>query len=174
MSVSIYNVQEWAPATIYREHDIVIISDFYFYARRTHTSAGSFTTDYNNSLWGGKTIADNGEVKPEFIWTPSYNNTINNAPKVKKMQFGDGYQQRVQDGINNILLDLDFSFDDRSNDESTAILHFLNARRGVESFIFTPPPPYGKAKRFVCPSWSDTRPFYNLTNIKVKFEEVVN
>lgn len=175
MSSSIYNVPAWTAATIYRKNDIVNVSDYIFYSTQNHTSGGSFTTDRDANLWGGYAVAtDNGETKPNFFWTPSYNNTIQNTPKVKKMQFGDGYQQRTPDGINNILLNLDFSFDNRNNDEATAIIHFLTARRGVESFLFTPPPPYGVSKRFVCADWTDTRAFYNDISIKVKFEEVTN
>ena len=46
------------------------------------------------------------------------------------------------DGINNILLPFTLIFDKRSNSQARAILHFLDARRGSESFIMTPPPPF--------------------------------
>ena len=34
--------------------------------------------------------------------TPDRTLTRNNKPRVLKIQFGDGYEQRLQDGINNI------------------------------------------------------------------------
>ena len=40
--------------------------------------------------------------------------TRNNKPRVIKIQFGDGYEQRVQEGINNITQNFSVSFNNRT------------------------------------------------------------
>ncbi len=178
---SIYSTNSWATSTSYNVDDIVKNVDFYHYCLEPHTSpgAGSFDTLYNftnnfANLWGGLALDTNGETKPEFIWVPSYNLTVNNNPRVKSIKFGDGYEQRLKDGINNSLLELDLSFENRSLSMTTAILHFLYTRQGTESFLFTPLSPYATQKRFVCRSWTDTFVFYDNYTIRAKFEEVAN
>ena len=173
MSLSIYSIPDWEASTNYKVNDIVKNGSFFYYALINHTSTASFASDLSSLYWGGVTPDDNGISKPHFIWVPSYGSNVNNQPKVKTMQFGDGFQQRVRDGISNILIKIDLSFESRSYEEATAILHFLFAREGVESFMFTPPQPYNRKKRFVCNSWEDVRTFYNSLTIRAQFEEVV-
>ena len=178
MAANIYDIDNWAVDTNYKTHDIVKNGDDYYYALSNHTSpnVGPFNTTYtfaNNyrNLWGGMTTDDNGDIKPKFVWIPSYNFSVNNNPRVKVIRFGDGYEQRIKDGINNILLDIELMFENRSLIESMAILHFLYVRQGRESFIFRPLAPYAKNKRFVCRSWTDSQNFYENYSIKAKFEE---
>jgi phage-related protein len=117
-------------------------------------------------------IDSNGRSKPHFVWQPNYPLNIDHTPRVKSIRFGDGYEQRLEDGINNTLLNLDLSFDNKSIDEYTAILHFLIKRKGTEYFVFTMPSPYNTNKRFVCRSWNDSFISFNNNSIKTRFEEV--
>lgn len=179
MSTSIYNVPNWANSTSYNVNDIVKYNSSYYYALISHTSHASKTFPNvlvdNPELWGGVGIDPvNSASKPQFIWIPSYNSNTNTTPRVKKIQFGDGYEQRIRDGINSILLDIDLPFDNRSDAEATAILHFLHEKEATKSFLFTHSPPYNTVKRFVCRSWTHSRVFYDNNSIKVKFEEVGN
>lgn len=167
MSNSIYNPSAWVANTAYVTHDIVIQTAQAYYAKVNHTDA-SFTL----SRWGGR-ITDNGEDKPHFIWIPSYDFSVSNQPRVASVRFGDGYEQRMQDGINNHLLTLNFAFEQRKLAETTAILHFLTERKGTESFVFTPLPPRAKAKRFVCREWEDSQQFYENYSVRATFQEVV-
>lgn len=171
MASSIFSITDWATSTLYRVHDPILYNDLYYYALTEHTSGGSFDTDLDNGKWGGITTDENGETKPIFLWTPSYRSNTNNEPRVNQIQFGDGYSQRLEDGINNVLLNLELNFDNRDLNEATAILHFLYVRKGVESFLFTARPPFGKQKRFICKQWSDTSNFYNDISIRARFEE---
>ena len=88
------------------------------------------------------------------------------------IKFGDGYEQKYKDGISNKLLDIDYSFEKRDLNEASAILHFLEERNGIETFLFQPHAPFRKQKRFICRSWSDSFIFYNNYSIRAKFEEV--
>lgn len=169
MSSSIYNVPAWAATTVYRANDIVTNGSYYYYAKSNHTSGGSF----DSSLWDG-TISDNGVTKPYFFWRPSYDVEVLNEPKIKLMKFGDGYEQRLQDGINNNLLSISVPFDKLTLDQVTAISHFLSVRNARESFIFFAPQPFYRQARFVCRSWPIRYIFRDNYNIQCRFEEVVN
>lgn len=169
---NIFDIDTWTTATAYSKYKIVTINNLYYYANSSHTSGATFATDNANGLWGGITT-DNGETKPIFIWKPSYDYSNDNEPRVKTVQFGDGYEQTLQDGINNLLMAPTYTFENVDLDELTAILHFLYARAGAESFMFVPPAPYGKLKRFRCKQWNHTQKFYNNYTIQAKFNEVV-
>lgn len=166
---SIFEVGNYAGGTTYYRNDIVK-SGGYFYYLNIQSSVG-VTPTVSSSTWGGL-VDHNSEAKPEFIWTPSYNLTASVEPKVKSIRFGDGYEQRFADGINNSLLSFDMAFEKRDARESTAILHFLQLRKGAEAFFFTPPEPYSTRKKFVCRSWSSSISFHNNYSIKAVFEEV--
>lgn len=176
MSTSIYNIPTWANSTSYKQHDIVKYGDYYYYALEEHVSHASQTLSEvlaTANLWGGTAIDPyNGVTRANFIWEPSYPSQSNISPRVKTIKFGDGYEQRVRDGVNTILLDIDFSFNGRTIQEATAILHFLYEKESVKSFLFTPPAPHNKVKRFVCRSWNHEINFYNNHTVSAKFEEI--
>ncbi|NAU78407.1 phage tail protein, partial [Klebsiella pneumoniae] len=46
----------------------------------------------------------------EFKWRPETAYQVGNEPKVKVAKFGNGYEQRVKDGINNQLKTYQLSF----------------------------------------------------------------
>ena len=170
MSDSIYNILNWEDQDrTYQFHDIVYYSGQYYYCIVPHTS--DTLSPFDTTKWGG-TITNNGEVKPHFIWKSSNNSDNPFEPRVRVLKFGDGYEQRAQDGINNNLLMFNFNFDNRNTDEATAILHFLNQRSGQESFVFTPPKPLNASKRFVCRTWNNRFIFKGNYSISAKFEEV--
>lgn len=60
-------------------------------------------------------------------------------PRVLVSQFGDGYQQRIADGINSINESFSISFNNRSKAEVDDIGAFLEAKKAVTKFIFTIP-----------------------------------
>lgn len=172
MANNIFDIGNWAPNTFYSKDSPVKNGNYYYYALVDHTSnGGNFDTD--GTKWGGISTDSNGEIKPTFLWIPSYQSTTNNNPRIKEIKYGDGYTQTSKDGINNLLLDLDLSFDNRKLNEISAILHFFNIRQGTESFLFTPPPPYAKRKRFICKTWNHVPVFYDNHSVKAKFEEKV-
>lgn len=58
--------------------------------------------------------------------------------RTRKAQFGDGYSQEVQDGLNNKVGSWSIACVG-SKDEMQAVADFLDARGGAESFYWTPP-----------------------------------
>ena len=81
-------------------------SNQYWYSLKDDT--GNAPPTVGSVQWGGRTTfaiqsASNTTNVPEFIWTPSYNESAEISPRVLAVRFGDGYTQRTPDGINNNL-----------------------------------------------------------------------
>ncbi len=58
------------------------------------------------------------------------------------------------------------SREDRGEREAAAILHFLEARNGVDFFFFRVPSPYDTLVKFICREFTSTIVFKNAINIK--------
>ena len=101
---------------------------------------------------------------------PTYGTTKRSAPNVRGIQFGSGYQQRAQFGINQNPKVYDLTFEVSETDADT-IEAFLDARGAVESFTFTPPGESSSAK-FLCRQWSKSIPYLNRATITATFEQV--
>lgn len=106
-----------------------------------------------------------------FDWVPDYEAPLSEEPRVLRAPFGDGYEQRVGDGINNNPRKWSLTFDCRDEDEGDAILAFLRAHSGVEAFDWTPPTDSGG--RWVCRRWQSVviRPALSR-RVTAEFEEV--
>lgn len=70
---------------------------------------------------------------------PSIGFSKNIKPAVNIANFGDGYSQRVVDGINNMPGTWRVSFQNQPLNVILAIENFLKARQGSELFYWTPP-----------------------------------
>lgn len=105
-----------------------------------------------------------------FTWTPSYNPTASRTPRIKSVQFGDGYEQRFSDGLNPLKQVWNVAFNGRYTAEADEIDAFLIARAGVENFDWTPPG--GTAGKYVCKQWDRTIVYGNIENISAVFEQV--
>jgi phage-related protein len=170
--MDIYNISAWAGSTVYKINDIVSNGGYYYYATQPHTSTASFSNDLNAGLFNG-TLTYNGITKPYFFWSASYGYNLDIKPNVKTIKFGDNYGVDLPDGINNILLKINLSFNNRDLAEYGAILHFLHTQAGSTQFFFTPPMPFNVVKKFVCQSWTPSQEFYENYKIDAVFEERV-
>lgn len=95
--------------------------------------------------------------------------SLTTKPRARVAAFGDGYEQRVADGINNAPRMWALSFT-RPTDEADTILAFFEARNGTEAFDWVPP--YGAAGRWVARDWSVQMISMVAKSITVTFEEV--
>lgn len=159
-------VNFWAPGENYDHNDIVKQSNEFYYALTPHTS-NSFDTQVN---FGGY-YQINSIRLPYFLWKPSYSSQVTSSPKVRKVKFADGYEQRSKALINNNLLEFNLSFENRNDKEAKAILHFLHSRKGAGVFYWLPYSPFQEVRIFVCPEWKHTRNFHNNNTITAKFIE---
>lgn len=84
-----------------------------------------------------------------FIWCPqTAEKTV--TPRVHTAQFGDGYAQRVADGINNQTREWSMTF---AGNKSLidSIESFLTVSGGVTAFDWTDPD--GLSGKWICESW---------------------
>lgn len=180
MAISIYSaITDWVSGINYEKFTPVKSGGKTYYALRDHTSGASFAAD--SGLWGGYTADPSGKVlanrdgsntRPHFFFTPSYGTNFSLEPKTRVSNFGEGYEQRVPESINNSLLSIDLIFDTRGAMEARAINLFLQERSGREAFLFTPPDPFASLKLFVCRKWSNNVKFFKNNSISAMFEEV--
>jgi len=97
---------------------------------------------------------------------------VDNEPRVKVAKFGDGYEQRVADGINNDPDSWTISFTQRSGADIQALYDFMKARGGVEAFDWVP---RGEvtARKFVCRKWTRKFDAYDVVqSVTFRLEEV--
>lgn len=105
-----------------------------------------------------------------FTTAPDYKSPLSVKPRVRLASFGDGYTQRMADGINTQAEAWQLSFSARTTSERDTILNFLEARNGVEAFDWTSPA--GTVGKFICPEWGYT-PDNNATHtVTAVFQQV--
>jgi phage-related protein len=109
-------------------------------------------------------------TKPEFKWRPQDNYEVSHEPRVKVIKFGDGYEQRIKDGINNQLKRYQLNFVEIA-DIGHEINAFLQARGAVESFTWRASDD-NQLRTFVCRSWTVNR-HKSRWSVSCTFEEVV-
>jgi len=169
MDNSIYSIDSWTPNTFYFKNKVLTNGNLFYYVTQNYTSdVSSIINDINNGSLSGY-IWYNGQNKPYFVWKHAYKANNKNTPRIKTISFGDGYTQRIPDGINTLLLNFSLTFESRDLHEITAILHFLTIRNASESFVWLPPAPRGQLTTVVCPEWSDVQEFYNTYTIQGTF-----
>ena len=101
---------------------------------------------------------------------PTYGVQKRSAPRVRAIQFGSGYQQRAQFGIQQNPKVYNLTFEVSETDADT-IETFLAARAAVERFNFTPPGE-GSSSKFICREWSKSIPYLNRATVTATFEQV--
>ena len=103
---------------------------------------------------------------------PTYGTRKTNQPNTRTTQFGDGYQQRIQFGLNQDpkVFNLTFNVSETQADQIEDFLD-LRASETNGSFDFTPPGETSSSK-FVCENWSKSIPYSNRATIQATFREV--
>jgi phage-related protein len=105
----------------------------------------------------------------DFAYDPTYGAQVARAPRVRIAAFGDGYDQRVADGINTNPEDWDVSFV-RPKSEIDTIETFLTTKAGVTSFTWTP---YGHSEiRVVCAEWRRIKSTAGVDTLTARFRQV--
>lgn len=105
-----------------------------------------------------------------FHWRPQNSSTASISPKVKAIKFGDGYEQRIKDGINNDLRSYSVTFVGLT-ENIDLIDDFLIRHNAVKAFLWREPN-RNRLITVVCRSWNST-PNGAVKTISATFEEVV-
>jgi len=71
--------------------------------------------------------------------TPDRSMAKASTPRVLTASFGDGYEQRIADGINTLNETYSLTFATRLKADIDDIVAFLDGKKGVSSFVLTLP-----------------------------------
>jgi phage-related protein len=101
--------------------------------------------------------------------TPDQGATKSLKPRLRVSRFGDGYDQRVPDGLNYMLESWSLNFSGKTKAQVLAIETFFTTHGGHTAFDWTTPD--GVLKKFVCQEWKTT-PSHDLDwSISCTFEQ---
>ena len=116
------------------------------------------------------------------VRVPDKGLSLSNTPKVRLSSFGDGYEQRISFGINNLAQVFSVSFNNRTKAEIDSIVTFFEAQQGVRSFEFTIP--YAgdgvpateddseRVIRVVCETWTQSFQYDDFYSLTAQFRRV--
>lgn len=96
-----------------------------------------------------KSVMDSAPIEP------SYTTRLSLQPRILRVEFGDGYEQRVPEGINNLPLNFSLVFANRSLAIIKELRRFFEGHPPVydrqihEYFYFTPPEPWSREGKYV-------------------------
>lgn len=108
---------------------------------------------------------------PVFTWPVAFQTQVNVKPRVLSAKFGDGYEQRVADGINSTLETWSVTVNSIAEVAgASAIEAFLRTQAGVTAFQWTTR--YGRTALFVCREWRRSQTGPTSSQISATFEEV--
>jgi len=106
--------------------------------------------------------------------SPSYSPKLKIENNILRTELGDGYEQRIQRGINASRRTFSLSFLNRSDTVTTNILNFLSdplkGNNGASSFDWTPP--FGATGKWICEDPEVTISSHDLNDIELVFREV--
>lgn len=98
------------------------------------------------------------------------------APRVLTAQFGDGYQQRVLDGINNSPRSFGVSFNTRTKAEIDDIAGYFNSLGATTKFNFVIPDTNAGSDedtvKVVCTTWNKVYDYGDFYSLSATFVEV--
>ena len=95
------------------------------------------------------------------------------SPKVHTLTFGDGYEQRIADGINNLAQSMSVSFATRPKAEIDDLVAFFESLGGVSKFRMTIDDTNGSETiKVVCRQWNQTWNYDNFYSLSATFERV--
>lgn len=102
---------------------------------------------------------------------PSFNSTKSVQPRILKARFGDGYNQRVADGLNALPQTWDLRWNTLTAAQVDEIEAFLTVTAGYKAFLWTPLDRTQPLK-FIVESWTRTPVDGRSWSFSAKFSEV--
>ena len=105
-----------------------------------------------------------------FTILPSYPAQLQKKPIVHNMAFGDGYVQRIQQGLNNNPESWNLSWDDLDDVTANTIMDFFETANGKDSFNWVNP--RGVNNLFICQQWSRQHDDEDKNSIKAVFQQI--
>jgi phage-related protein len=120
------------------------------------TNAFIDTTTHVQTLLESPSQASRGSVKP----------------RIRTVQFGDGYRQSSPDGINNRPLSYRLQYNRISQRRALNVINLFHDLGGHRYFYWTPPPPYVAPLKFVCEDYEFDLEGPNIYSVSAKIDQV--
>lgn len=98
------------------------------------------------------------------------------TPKVLVAKFGDGYEQRLPDGINSIAETFSATFNNRTKEEIDDITGYFASLKGSASFTYTIPDDNASggelSLKVVCETYSQMYQYDGFYSVSATFRRV--
>ena len=151
----------------------------FFYCVKDHTSSpGNEPNTLNSSTYWTQ----------DFAWRPAYNSKATFAAINDKLKMGEGSDYVTNLAINSLPMQLTLAFDNKTDKEARAIVHFLQEKffpyesifaldykgnrllsSDVGSFSFKYTYPYREDLKFTCTDFSHTKKYRNNNQVQATF-----
>lgn len=151
----------------------------FFYCKKDHLSS---------TLYSPNSVSGKEYWTQDFFWRPSYGSNAKFAAQNEIVKLGEGYDQVTNKAINCLPMQLQLRFENRTDKEAKAILHFLQEKffpydsmfslnykgerllsNDVAKFKFEYSYPYKKDLRYCCLDFSHEKPYRNNNNVAATF-----
>lgn len=108
--------------------------------------------------------------------SPDKGLTRTSSPKVLVAKFGDGYEQRLPNGINSIDETFNATFNNRTKEEIDDITGYLASLKGATSFTYIIPDTNGSGNetsiKVVCENYSQVYNYGDFYSAMATFRRV--
>jgi phage-related protein len=104
-------------------------------------------------------------------YKPTYSATKTSAPKMRKVQFGDGYEHRIRFGLNQNPKEWRLTFN-VSDADADVIEAFLDSRADDGTNFDWMPPDDTTSYKWVCDSWTRELFEFQQSRIDATFRQV--
>jgi phage-related protein len=103
--------------------------------------------------------------------TPTYGAQKTSQPRVRQVQFGDGFSQRIRFGLNQNPKSWSLTWEISETNAET-IEAFLDARANDGASFDWTPPDEATSYKWICYEWSKSIPYLNRATIQATFTQV--
>ncbi|MDP9528485.1 phage tail protein [Pseudomonas protegens] len=103
-----------------------------------------------------------------FTWIPNSNASPTISFRTKSSKFGDGYEQKVKDGINNRTQSWPLTFSGHKQ-RIMEIMDFLDRQAGAAAFYWTNP--FGQTALYRCSEYQPQAIGGNAYTLTATFEQ---
>ncbi len=112
-----------------------------YYSSTTNAGAGKYNT-FQEFISGSRvdSTLKNFEYENPFTFVPSYGSSVDFEFLNNNLIYGDSYLNNISQKVNNVGINFNLKFDNRSEDEANSIVEYLSERKGFKKFVFQPQP----------------------------------
>ena len=103
---------------------------------------------------------------------PAYEASQQNSPKTRVSQMGDGYELRVNVGLNQNPKVWRLRWQNIKETDADTISDFLDDRASDGASFDWTPPDTTTSYKWVCDSWTKSIPYLNTATISATFRQV--